>query len=171
MRTMRLLASIVAGIALVGCLSFVRAPTTPDGGRLRVEVVTHPPITDETGERHAERLRTVGDYMEQDLVRSLSLAGYEAAAIEDPTAFQPGPGRYLLDVDINNYINAYAAVTLDTSYRVFGTSSDPVHTGSQSGTTSRGGWHSFGSGWQGLVRTIDQRILQDITEALARAIG
>lgn len=121
-----------------------------------------------TGDQYKNRIQ-VGEFMEKDLINILKDEGYEAAIIEKPEDFAPGPGKYLLKVAIKNYnpgskaarlFVGYGAgaTSLDTHYELSSDGADPLISGDPGVGSSRD--------WRNCVEKVNRQTLDKIKETL-----
>lgn len=111
----------------------------------------------------------VGDWMDEDLVRLLKKAGFEAELIKDKAEFKPADGSYLLTVEITDYNAGSKAarmmvgfgagsVSMKTHYELFGTGNSAIASDDLGVGSSRD--------WRNVVRKVDEQTVSAIKKKL-----
>jgi len=165
--TTRGLALLLALGALVACGS-VQAPRGPNGEPLVIELFIERGLEghDEIGQG---QLTELGDYLERDITERLTGAGYEVAAAASPAAATPGPGRYLLSIEILEYNPGSKAArvmvgfgagtaSLDLHYELRGEDPAPLISEDYGRASSKD--------WDDIVRRLDEDIVVHVTDVL-----
>lgn len=161
------LAVVVAVLATTGCAS-VSAAKGPAGETLTLAVA----FQRAAQVNNVEQVQQVTDFMQPDLERMLTDAGYTVVRQADAASFQPGPNRYLVVVRITNYNPGSkaarmmvgwgaGALVLDTDFE--------LHAGP--GAQLLGEKSSIGSGrdWTNAARKTNQQVAKAITNRLLSA--
>lgn len=157
----------VAVLATTGCAS-LSAAKGPGGETLTLAVAFQ-----RTAElRNVDQVQQVTDFMQPDLERMLTDAGYVVERLADAAAFQPGPNRYLVVVRITRYNPGSkaarmmvgwgaGALVLDTDFE--------LHAGP--GATLLAEKSSVGSGrdWPQAARKTNQQVAKAVTNRLLSA--
>lgn len=146
----------------------VTAPA-PTAGRAVIYVLFDRGIATGVDDRETTQRQQVGDYMERDLVRALTKAGYAAKAIAKRAEFTAVADNYLLTVKIvrynpgakaARYVVGYGAgaASLDIHYELTGAKNDAVLSKDDGVGSSRD--------WQFCCRKLNQNMTQAIKGAL-----
>lgn len=163
----RCLVLLLALGALAACGS-VQAPPGPGGRPLVIELFVERGLEghDEIGQG---QLTELGDYLERDITGRLTEAGYDVAGLGSPEAATPGPGRYLLSIEILEYNPGSKAArvmvgfgagtaSLDLHYELHGEAPPPL--------ISRDYGRASSKDWDDIVRRLDEDIVVHVTEVL-----
>ncbi len=153
-----------------GCATTPRAPLSETGEKIEIHVLSHRGDAQELTERQYKHRNEVGSWMEKDLLNMLRRAGYEPRLISGWNDFNYRPGRYLLEVWIDNYHAGSSAArmtvgygagaaSLENSYALYGEKKDPLLTWSDGVGTSQ---H-----WTRLPRRLNQNTVQRLTKYLS----
>lgn len=159
--------AVAAVLATTGCAS-LSAAKGPGGETLTLAVAFQ-----RTAElRNVDQVQQVTDFMQPDLERLLTDAGYGVERLADAAAFQPGPNRYLVVVRITRYNPGSkaarmmvgwgaGALVLDTDYE--------LHAGP--GAVLLAEKSSVGSGrdWPQAARKTNQQVAKAVTNRLLSA--
>jgi hypothetical protein len=165
LRSFSVVVVAVAVAALSGCagLTAARGKT---GGPITLEVA----FDQGQGAKNPEQIAQLVDWMQPDLERVLTNAGYVVVSQREPAAFQPGPDRYLLLIHVLNYHAGSkaarmfvgmgaGALTLDTSNELYSGPGQVVF-------RSTGGVGSSRD-WNKAARKINEQVAREITDVLS----
>ncbi|WP_432821979.1 DUF4410 domain-containing protein [Trichloromonas sp.] len=148
----------------------LKAPTMVGGGSYSIAVLSDRGITPELGPDRSNQYNQVGEWMEQDLLRTLKKAGYNARLVNSRREFAGGPGEYLLTVRIERYNPGSkaarmlvgfgaGATSLDTHYELYSAKSQPLLAED----------HGVGSSidWYQVVQKLNQQMVDAVSRKLA----
>jgi hypothetical protein len=176
MKKLRLLFLMaLTGLAIVGCIGpQVKAPTRAGGGGYTIAVLSDRGVTPELDPDRANQYNQVGAWMEQDLLRMLRKAGYQARLIGSRGEFSGANGEYLLSVRIVTYRPGSkaarmvvgfgaGATSLDTHYELYGAGPQPLLAED----------HGVGSSidWYQVVQKLNQQMVDAVSRKLAETGG
>ncbi len=153
----------------LGCASAPRAPRSADGNAIEVHVLSNRGSPDEMDARAYRHRNEVGQWMERDLLNQLRRSGYVAGQISSRDEFQPGPGIYLLEVQIDSYHAGSSAArimvgygagsaALEKSYALYGEEEQPLLEWSDGVGTSQD--------WRRLPRRLNQNAVRRVNAYL-----
>jgi len=166
LRALTVVAVVVAAVAgLSGCAGLTAARGKA-GGPVTLEVA----FDQGQGAKNPEQIAQLVDWMQPDLERMLTNAGYVVVPQRDPAAFQPGPDRYLLLIHVLNYHAGSkaarmfvgmgaGALTLDTSNELYSGPGQVVFRSTGAVGSSRD--------WNKAARKINEQIAREVTEFLS----
>jgi hypothetical protein len=148
----------------------LKAPTLAGGGSYSIAVLSDRGITPELGPDRSNQYNQLGEWMERDLLRMLTRAGYSAHMVNSRREFAAGPGEYLLTVRIVRYNPGSkaarmlvgfgaGATSLDTHYELYGASNRPLLAED----------HGVGSSieWTKVVQKLNQQMVDAVSRKLA----
>jgi hypothetical protein len=163
----RFLFVVAAALAISACAGGSRAARAPSGAPITLAVA----FDRNPAAPNPDQINQVVDWMEPDLHRILTNAGYTVVPLPNAEAFQPGPERYLVLVHIMRYDAGSkaarmmvgwgaGALTLDTKNELWAGPGQLVFSSPGSVGSARD--------WNNAARKINEQIARDFTRALAR---
>jgi hypothetical protein len=161
---------ILALTAMVsGCMTLTPAPKTSSGKDIVMNVMVDRGIEKSFTDYQVKNRRQVGDWMEKDMSRLLTKAGYNARVISRRSDFRPENGSYLLVVRISNYNPGSKAARMFVGYGV-GSASAQVHYElygkGQKAMLDDDAYDASGNEWQIVFRKIDLMTANAVTGKL-----
>lgn len=112
--------SILTLVAATGCKT-TRAPVAASGQKIQISVLLDRGA-EGLDERRAKYREQLGVYMERDLVRRLTRAGYAVSQIRDEAGYKAAPDSYLLAVKVTSYNPGSKAARMLVGYGAGATS-------------------------------------------------
>jgi hypothetical protein len=95
-------------LGLSGCGGGVTAPSAPDGSPIQIMLLFDANIPISASEEEKADQQQVAEWIESDLIRRFTEGGYQVTNTDDVQRFEPGRGKYLLTVKIEEYVPASA---------------------------------------------------------------
>ncbi len=103
MKKIALLGLLVAALILPGCNHASKAARRADGSKYRVQFIVNANTNNSMSETQVRAQKQLQGWMENDLLRLLTRAGYQAEPINKVSQFSGGGGNYLINIKIVNY--------------------------------------------------------------------
>jgi hypothetical protein len=95
--------AVISATFMVSCGGGAKAPTTADGSRVSIALLSDRGIREGMTDQVKGELNELGAWMEQDLMRIFREGGYDIALIASREDFTLGRGKFLLTFTITHY--------------------------------------------------------------------
>ena len=162
----RITVLLVLVICLVGCAASQNGAVQENGNKYVVMFLVDPGIESGMDATLIEQQKQVASWMENDLLRMLNRAGYQASTIRNRSEFHAGPGTYLLQARIERYNPGSQAARMIVGFGAGAASLDinyQIVNGHGKQLVDRADGVGSGRGWTYCCRELNQRMLNQLS--------
>ncbi len=159
---------LVAGVLLSGCVTASTAPQAAAGGKSKIFVVLDRGNKNEMEAQQWKYRNEVGAYMEADLIRRLSRAGYMAQLIPSEKEYTSAVDSYLVSMKIKSYNPGSSAARIVVGFGAGACSLD-MHYAVKQGPKVLQEWDDgIGSSldWRRLCNALDDKLIRKLNAEL-----
>lgn len=149
-------------IPLVGCNKPQKSALQVDGSKYKVQCLVDAGITADLNEVQVRAQRQMATWMENDLLRLLTNAGYQSAPVSSSNQFKGGAGTYLLQAKIVNYNPGSKAARMFVGMGAGSTSIDiqyQIINGNKKQIVDQADGVGSSRDWNYCCRTLNQRMI------------
>ncbi|MBN2645717.1 MAG: DUF4410 domain-containing protein [Desulfuromonadaceae bacterium] len=157
-----MIALFLALTLLVGCGSGNKAAVRADGSKYQVACLIDDGVTAAMLPDTVNQYRQVASWMENDLVRLLTRAGYQVRPIQSRSDYAAAPGSYLLQARITNYNPGSKAARMLVGFGAGATSLDieyQIINGQGQQLYSKADGIGSGRDWTFCCRALNERMV------------
>ncbi len=158
---------LIAGIAVMALVLSAGAGTVVAKGE-KILVVIDRGIESSFTETQVRNRNQVGDFMDGDLIKLMSKAGYDARLIQNASEYKGGAGSYLLVVRIKEYNPGSKAARMFVGYGAGATSMKIRYDLKDGSGTIQSDDLGVGSGrdWRNVVRKLGEQTVAGVKKKL-----
>lgn len=151
-------------LMLFGCVTTSSAPKTASGHPIKLAVLSDRGDPNEMESKQWGYRNEVGSYMEEDLLRRLNRAGYDAKLIDSASEYTPAPDSYLLKMEITSYNPGSSAARIFVGYGAGACSLDMRYTVKKGGQVVQQWEDGIGTSmdWHRLPNALNEKLVNKL---------
>ena len=157
---------LVTILLIMGCSSTPKLVSNPDGTKVKVSFLLNPGMEqiETTDQEDIDQRTQLANFIETDMKRLLTNAGYEPTVIENSEAYDAS-GGYLLNMRVLKYSAGNKALRMTIGFGAGATSMDTVTDFKKGDQVIFSKEQSIGSGrdWRHVVRKTNVLVIKDMS--------